>query len=183
MKDKDKNNEEINIEQLKSELKEQLKKEVLEEMKDDKKDNKAKEAIDKIMNTEDNTKDYTKKDIDANKGMAMISYLGPLAVIPIMTSKDSKFTDYHAKQGLNLFVIELIVWLCNYFLSSIVQIPKMCTFLDNTYQCGTATPWWLSIPLSLVEIVLFALSIIGFVWAYQGKAKELPIIGKFKIIK
>lgn len=135
------------------------------------------------MDTDDNTKDYSKKDIDDNKGMAMISYLGPLALIPLMVDKDSKYVSYHAKQGLNLFVVELIVWICSYFVISIVQIPKMCTLFDSTYQCGTFTPWWITVPIDLIELFTFIVAIIGFVWAYQGKAKELPVIGKIKIIK
>lgn len=186
--------EKDDIEKLKKELKEELKKEMMEEIhKEDKKEEKkeekkfeekAKETIDKIMNTEDSTKDYDKKDIESNKGLAMISYLGPLALIPFLVSKDSKFAVYHAKQGLNLFVIELIFSICSYFLTSIIQIPKMCTLWEgSTYECGMITPWWISLPISLLESLTFIVAIVGFVWAYQGKAKELPIIGKIKIIK
>jgi uncharacterized membrane protein len=35
----------------------------------------------------------------------------------------------------------------------------------------------------LIAVPLYVLSIIGIINAYQGKAKELPIIGKIKIIK
>lgn len=178
------------LEKLKKELKEELKKEMMEEMnKEDKKEekkfeDKAKETIDKIMDTEDSTKDYTEKDIESNKGLAMISYLGPLSLIPFLVSKDSKFVEYHAKQGLNLFVIELIFSICSYFLTSIIRMPKMCSFWGkSSYQCGLITPWWISLPISLIELLTFLVAVVGFVWAYQGKAKELPFVGKIKIIK
>jgi len=187
------NKKESDIEKLKKELKEELKKEVLDEMKEEKKEDnkeeknfeeKAKETIDKIMDTEDSTKDYDKKDIDDNKGMAILSYFGPLCLIPYLSSKDSKFVQFHAKQGLNLFVIELIVSAISYFIYSIVKIPKMCTLLDGSlYECGTFTPWWISLPIELVEVIIFIIAIIGIVFASQGKAKELPIIEKIKIIK
>lgn len=190
-----KKKDEKDLEQLKQELKEELKKEMMEEIqKEDKKEksktedkrfeDKAKETIDKIMDTEDSTNDYDKKDIDSNKGLAMISYLGPLALIPFLVSKDSKFVRYHATQGLNLFVIELIISICSYFLTSIIQIPKTCTLWgETTYECGLITPWWITLPISLLELLTFVIAIVGFIWAYQGKAKELPIVGKLKIIK
>ena len=155
------------------------------ELDEDKKfEDKAKETIDKIMDTEDTTSDYDKKDIEDNRGLAMISYLGPLALIPFLVSKDSKFVNYHAKQGLNLFVFELIIGISSYFLTSIIQIPKMCTLWgETTYECGVITPWWITLPISLMEVFTFALAVVGFIWAYQGKAKELPILGKLKVIK
>lgn len=188
------------IEKIKQELKEELKKEMMEEIKEENKkkeeketknnnnekkfEERAKETIDKIMDTEDSTNEYDKKDIEANRGLAMISYLGPLALIPFLVSKDSKFVQYHAKQGLNLFVIEIIIGIFSYFLTSIIQIPKMCTLWgETTYECGVIVPWWITLPISLVEAVTFIVALVGFVYAYQGKAKELPIVGKIKIIK
>lgn len=179
------------FENIKEELREEIKKEVLEELKkekikkyDKKFEDKAKETIDKIMDTEDNTKDYDEKDIESNKGLAMISYLGPLCLVPYLVSKDSKFVQYHSKQGLNLFVIELIVSIVSYFIVSVIQIPKICTLWgDATYECGVITPWWITLPIDLIEVIIFVVAVIGFVFAYQGKAKELPIINKIKIIK
>lgn len=196
MEDKKKDKD---IETIKKELKEELKKEVLKEIKEENKkeenkkeenkkeekkfEEKAKETIDKIMDTEDNTKDYDKKDIDTNKGLAMISYLGPLALIPFLVSKDSKFVQFHSKQGLNLFIIEMLLAIFSYFITAIIQIPKMCNFSGVSYECGVYTPWWLTLPISLIETITFILAIIGFVYACQGKAKEIPFIGKIKIIK
>lgn len=189
MADKEKNNtNKEDIERLKKELKEEIKKEMEDERKKESKSNnfedKAKETIDKIMDTEDSTKDYNKKDIESNKGLAMLSYFGPLALIPFLVSKDSKFAMYHAKQGLNLFIIELIVSAASFFLTSIIRIPKMCTIWgETTYECGMITPWWLSIPISLIESLLLVVAIIGIVYSCQGKAKELPVLGKIKIVK
>ena len=43
-----------------------------------------------------------------NKGITYLSYLGILALIPFMTEKDDEFVQFHAKQGLNLFIFEII---------------------------------------------------------------------------
>lgn len=195
-KENAKNKEEKNIEKLKKELKEELKKEMLEEIlietkkehKNKKQESKfeeeTKKIIDKIMDTEDNTKDYDEKDIDDNKFMGIISYLGPLCLVPYFVSKNSKFAKYHAIQGLNLFIIELIISACSRFLEIFVQVPKICELWGEVnYQCGTVTPWWIDLPVGVVEIFTFVIAIIGIINAAQGKVKELPIISKVKIVK
>jgi fumarate reductase subunit D len=48
------------------------------------------------------------KDIEANKTVAILSYIGILCFVPLFLKKDSKFAKFHAKQGLVLFIIELI---------------------------------------------------------------------------
>lgn len=147
-------------------------------------EDKAKETVEKIMDTPDDTSKHDTNDIETNKGMAIISYLGPLCLIPFLVSKESKFSQYHAKQGLNLFVIEIVFAIVSGFLKSIIQIPKMCSFLNEVQiECGVVTPWWLNVPLNLIELLLAIITLIGIVYACQGKAKELPIIGKFKVIK
>lgn len=187
-----KNNKKIDdIEKIKAELKEELKKEMFDELKKEQKiesnekkfDEKAKETFKKIMDTEDNTKDYDKKDIEQNKGMAILSYFGFLCLVPYLAAKESKFAQFHAKQGFNLFIIELIVSGVSYFMNSIVQIPKLCTlFGDTAYECGIYTPWWITLPFDLMEVIIFAIAVIGIVYASKGYAKKLPIMDKIKII-
>lgn len=45
-----------------------------------------------------------------NKLMAVLAYLGILVLVPLLTKKDSSFVQFHAKQGLVLFIAEIIVW-------------------------------------------------------------------------
>lgn len=49
------------------------------------------------------------KEDDKNEGvnaLAVISYLGILCLVPLLTKKDDKFTQFHAKQGLALLIAE-----------------------------------------------------------------------------
>lgn len=50
-----------------------------------------------------------KKDIAENKGIALLSYLPILFLIPLFGKKDSKFSKFHAKQGLVLSIAWLFV--------------------------------------------------------------------------
>lgn len=96
------------------------------------------------------------KDIEENKAIAAISYIGPLCLIPLLAKKDSAFAQYHAKQGLILFIAEVI-------LSFLYGIP----FIG----------WFLIAPLG--GLFTFILFIIGLLNALGGKTKPLPLIGDF----
>jgi uncharacterized membrane protein len=51
-----------------------------------------------------------KKDIEDNKVLAAIGYISFLCLLPLFLKRDSKFAQFHAKQGLVLFVVQLIVF-------------------------------------------------------------------------
>lgn len=96
------------------------------------------------------------KDIDENKGLAAISYLWILFLIPLLTKKDSPYAQFHAKQGLALFVASLVIGAAS-------AIPVIGWFLIS----------WIG---SLIILVLF---IMGLLNALSGKCEELPVIGKW----
>lgn len=112
-----------------------------------------------LNNTPDTTAEYDPKDIEDNKVMALLAYIGFLFLVPLLAAKESKFARFHTNQGIVLFIAELIL--------SIVAIIPILGWIVSTVG----------------GIILFVLTILGIVNAVQGKAKELPIIGKFKILK
>ena len=122
--------------------------------------------ISELNNTSDTTSEFDPADIEANKTMAVLSYLSWLVLIPLLAAQNSKFARYHANQGLVLAIIE-IVW--GIATSIIGAIPIF--------------GWIISIPLGIVSLVFLVLTVLGIVNAANGRAKELPIIGKIRIIK
>ena len=48
------------------------------------------------------------KDIEDNKTVAALSYIWVLCLVPLLTKKRSKFAQFHAKQGLILFIAEIV---------------------------------------------------------------------------
>lgn len=97
------------------------------------------------------------KDIEENKAIAFLSYLGILALVPLLAKKDSKFAQFHAKQGLVLFVGWFVIaWIAGF-------IP----FLG----------WFLIVPA--VSIFGIVLAIMGLINVANGEIKELPVIGEF----
>jgi len=56
---------------------------------------------------------FETKDINDNKFLAMISYLGILCLVPLFLKKDSAFVQAHAKMGFVLFIGEVILSFVN----------------------------------------------------------------------
>ena len=129
-----------------------------------------KEAKNIFTDVKDCTKDYTKKDIENGKAMSILSYIGILCLIPYFAEKNNKYVRFHAVQGLNVFLAWIIYYIAYYIVSMIlIVIPIL--------------GWMLIAILSLGGLAFLALEIMGIVYACQDKAKELPLINKFKIIK
>lgn len=94
-------------------------------------------------------------DVQENKGITVLSYLGILCLVPLLSKKDSKFAQYHAKQGLVLFIMELVIWV-------LIVIPVL---------------GWIIYVVGIITSLVFA--IMGIMNVVNGKCKELPVIGKF----
>ena len=114
---------------------------------------------------------YEASDIQSNKVLAVLAYLGLLVLVPIFAAKDSKFARFHANQGLVLFLAEIIY-------GFVVSILTTVLFLIS-WVIGVLV----SFVLNLLWLVFLAFVIMGIVYAATGKAKELPIIGKIRILK
>ena len=113
---------------------------------------------------------FEAKDIEQNKVMAILSYLGILVLIPILGAKDSPYARFHANQGL-LFCIAAILYSIAYsILSSII--------LAISWRL-----YWLVSILGFAGLVFAVLCVLGIINAANGQAKELPVIGKYRILK
>jgi uncharacterized membrane protein len=130
------------------------------------------ENLKHIVDTKDTTGDFDKNDIEQNRVMAILAYLGILVIIPIAAAKNSKFATYHANQGLILLIAELILSAAASVSSAFFGLLNIGFFIALYH----ITVW----PLSLL---LLALVILGIYNAASGKARELPVIGRFRLLK
>jgi uncharacterized membrane protein len=89
------------------------------------------------------------KDVEDNRALTYLSYLGLLFLVPLLAKKESKFAQFHAKQGLVLTV--------GWFIGSFLM-----PFLGLGF---------------LVYLVILVLSIMGLLNVNNGSMKELPIVG------
>lgn len=117
-----------------------------------------------------NEQQFHPQDIESNKVMAILAYFGILVLIPLFAAKESKFARYHVNQGLVLFIAEVAYGIVYAILSSIIwAISWRLYFITRI--------------IGIFSLVFLVLSVIGIVNAVNGQAKELPVIGKFKILK
>ncbi len=132
------------------------------------------QAVNDFVNNLNNTADYSSQmdpaDVEQNKVMAILAYIGILVFVPIFAAPQSKFARFHANQGLTLFVFEVVYGVIMSVLSATVgKIP-------------VAGPITLTI-CGLVSLIWVILMICGIINAVNGKAKELPVLGNIHLMK
>ncbi len=93
------------------------------------------------------------KEVLEGKAYAILSYLWILCLIPLILKKENKFALFHAKQGLIIFIGELIIG----FIGVIPIIGWMMLFL------GT--------------LIFGILSLMGIVQALLGNYWKMPVVG------
>ena len=134
-----------------------------------------------IFDTPDYTSDYDSDDIKNNTFLGILSYINFLVLIPYFYNNNSKFVKYHSTQGMNLFII----WVIYAFLRNMAYLIKV----ENLVVVGEfkavrlVTPWFITYPFDVIGVLIAIISIIGIIYVCEGKAKELPLINKIKIIK
>lgn len=121
------------------------------------------EAFNNLNNTADTTSEYDPHDIEDNKIMGILAYIGPLFLIPLLAAQNSKFARFHTNQGLVLFIVDVILGVASKLIGLIPFVGWIARIV-----CG---------------LVCFALMIVGIVNVANGKAKELPLIGNIRILK
>ncbi len=100
-------------------------------------------------------------DVEKNKVMAILAYLGCLCLVPLLAAKDSPFARYHANQGLTLLLGWVIIGTLDFMVSM----------------------WIVTMGLLAVRLGMFVLSILGIVNAAGGKMQPLPLIGGITLLK
>ncbi|MDD5528075.1 MAG: hypothetical protein PHO56_03840 [Patescibacteria group bacterium] len=88
------------------------------------------------------------RDAQENKYTALFSYIYILFLIPLLAKRDSKFCQFHAKQGLVLFVVDIIASL----------------FM------------WIPLIGQLLMLALAIVSIIGIVKVLNGEYWKIPFV-------
>lgn len=123
--------------------------------------------------TNDRTSEFFQMDIEKNKVVSLISYLGVLFFLPLVACPDSEFGRFHANQALIIFIADIIVGVLTGALGVIGVIP-LFGILGGALAVLVG---------SVGGLACTAYTIMGIVYTAQGKAVELPLIGGIKLIK
>ncbi len=84
--------------------------------------------------------------------MAIMSYIGILCFVPLLRNKDDEFVNFHAKQGL-------VIWMWSVLAVFAMYLPGLGTWL-----------------FSFSALAVIILSAIGVVSAALNRAWKLPFI-------
>lgn len=95
----------------------------------------------------------TQKSKDEDRVLAALSYLNVLVFVPLLTKQKNDYVQFHAKQGLGLFMIECV----GVLLLFTVVLGFIATFIF--FICGL-------------------LSLYGIYNALMGKKVEIPGVGR-----
>ena len=115
--------------------------------------------------------------IEQNKVMSVLAYFGFLVIVPIVAAKNSPFARFHSNQGLVLF-LGMIAWIIADSIASAILRAILWKGLGlwSIYSLCTTV-------LDICYLAFTILAIIGIINALNGRAKDLPLIGKFRILK
>ena len=119
-----------------------------------------------FFDTPDHTSEFEEQDIQDNKVMGILAYIGPLVLVPIFAAKNSKYARFHANQGLVLLICAAIVL-------TVLNILGIIPYVGIVFR----------IISYLASLAVTGLAVFGIVNVARGKAKELPLLGKYKILK
>lgn len=126
------------------------------------------------INIVDSTSSFDKNDIEKNKVLCAVSYISILFFLPLVACPESRFGKFHANQALILLIASAIIGAAG---GTITQIWWALPFLPDFIK---------TIVGSALSFVFWAVPVAGMVFgivnAAQGKAKELPLIGKFNLV-
>jgi len=99
----------------------------------------------------------SKEDVEKNKTNAVLSYIGILILVPLLSedAKKSPYAKFHMNQGL----VITLVWIVASF---VIWVPII---------------GW------VLGIAMFVLWIIGLMGAINGEMKRVPLLGNIELIK
>jgi len=101
-----------------------------------------------MTDVKSNNKTSRDLDVELNKTVAALSYIWILCLVPLLAKKDSEYAQFHAKQGLVLFIVEIVGSLF----------------------------FWFPFFGQLLALVLLIVSVIGVIKTLNGEWWEAPVI-------
>jgi uncharacterized membrane protein len=96
-----------------------------------------------------------------NKLIGCLSYVSILCIIPLLLKKEDKFIHDHAKQGLGLFLMEVIV----------AAIAEVVGFIPVIGGLTRFVSW-------AIGVIFVIISVLGIIKVLSDEHYTVPIIGE-----
>lgn len=121
----------------------------------------------------------TAEDIEQNRPMAVLAYMGPFVVVPLIFARESRFARFHANQGLLLFLLEFGLWMVNWVLGFLFM-PNLSRTASGFFN---AIAHLYGFAAGIIWAVFAIMALAGILHAIAGAEDKLPVIGNFRIVK
>ena len=134
------------------------------------------DAVENVVNTTNHISEHNKQDVNRFKTKAALCYFPLVAVYYIIKNqhKNNEYMLFHVNQGMIITCFWIAVVIFTSLTSTIFRV-------DGLFVSYVPTA------INLVNYILYCLAIVlsgfGFINTINGNSKELPVIGKLKIIK
>ena len=126
--------------------------------------------LERLRNEEtDFTFSYDQEDITRNKIVCALSYMSGLFFLPFVVCPDYRNGRFHANQALVLLITSVAGNVMFRIAKSILSVVHL------GWIAGIASWFW--------GLLVFLLMIFGIVNVLNGRARELPLIGKIKLLR
>ena len=152
--------------------------EIKEEVKENKDyADKTIETVEKIINTKNETTKFTPDEVLKYKTDAVISYIPFVSLYYIITSKykKSNYLHFHTNQGLSLTSCTIIIFFVTRILCSLFAV-------DGGFG-REFVPGIIEFICYILYVTLAFLVGFGILNTTNGQSKELPLIGKYRLLK
>ena len=125
-----------------------------------------------FFGTKDETSCFKQSDIESNSTLAVLSYIPFMFFIPMIIKPTSGYLRYHGIQGLTMFLT----------FAGLEFVDVLLCAIANAAVPGVAGSY-ISIAVTLIaNLCVLLLIAIGIANAVKGYARELPIIGRIRLL-
>lgn len=106
--------------------------------------------------------------MENKKLYCILAYIGPLWLVGLLSAPNEPDVKFHVNQGIVLSILDVVLYIVASILAAIL----------GWHLLFLSTLIWLAVGVSIL-----VLAIMGIMNANNGVQKELPVIGKIKILK
>ena len=134
------------------------------------------DAVENFIDTKDHKDEYNAEEVKKYKKAAIISYIPIVSLYYVVTNKykESNYLKFHVCQGLSITITYVIIFFIDKILTSI--------FSSNSLVLNS-TPGIISFIIYALYFIMLLAMFFGIINTANGLSKEIPIIGKIKLLK
>lgn len=121
------------------------------------------------MNEIDHTLEYDTFEINQMRLFNALCYLGPLWLIPLIFKRNVSVVRFHLNQGIILILADLFMTALRRILVLLIPVGMVQGILGLVF--------------TVINVIIFAVMVLQIINAVHGIVREIPFIGKYKIIK